>query len=353
MNRNNEGSLYTFIDHGDELSAVINKKAGELFQQLNGFDVQGSGIDDFGKYYFATHHTGKRLFFSIESSADIIYRSVKRVGKDIGDTSFTDYGAGLGTLFLLAGKMGFKTVFYNDLFPVWCDNAKIICKQLSIPVTDFIAGDIDALINYGKNNTIHFDIIASRNVIEHIYRLRSFYSKLYESGLTTVCYATTTANYHNIAMRIKHYRYHGKMEMNVYRKQRETEIRKWVPGINEKDCAELVKITRGRAFTDFTDAVNLYLDKKPVPPVEFLQTNTCDCITGVWAENIITKNNYTDIIEKAGFAIDYSAGFWDTHYKYGVVNLITRSFNSIIKILGKKGYWLSPFVNVVAYNKQS
>lgn len=352
MKRSTDGSEYTFIHHDDALGRLLNEKANELFLQLRSFDVQQSGISDFGKHYFSAHHTGGRLFFSIESSASIIYDSVKKVNKDLADTSFTDYGAGLGTLFLLAGKLGFKMVFYNDLFPEWSDNARAICAQLGIPITDFVTGDIDTLIEYGKKNALYFDIIASRNVIEHIYSLRNFYTTLYRSQLTTLCYATTTANFHNPAMRLKHYLYHAKMEKKYYRKQREEEIRRLAPRVNKHDLGQLIKLTRGRAFNDLSDAVKLFLDKKPVPPVEFLGTNTCDCKNGVWAENIITRKNYAHIIETAGFSLDYSAGFWDTHYKYSLANGITRLFNRIISVLGKKGYWLSPFVKVVAYTEQ-
>ena len=345
-------TVHYFLSPVDDLSILINEKANRLFQQLNALDVQQTGISEAGKYYFSKHHTGKRLFFSIESSADIIYHSVKRTDKPLTDINFTDYGAGLGTLFLLAGLIGFKKVFYNDLFPEWSENAKIISNELNIPITDFITGDIDVMIDYGKRNNIYFDIVASRNVVEHIYNLRSFYTKLYQSQLTTLCYSTTTANYHNIAMRLKHYWYHAKLERQYYKKQREDYIRELVPGISEPDIVQLVKLTRGRAFTDLTDAVNAYLAKQPVTKVEFLRTNTCDCSNGVWGEHIITRKEYKSIIEGVGFSADYTAGFWDTNYTFVIVNIFTKLFNKLIKLLGKKGYWLSPFVNVVAYTKK-
>ena len=208
------------------------------------------------------------------------------------------------------------------------------------------------MIDHGKRNNVYFDIIASRNVVEHIYNLRSFYAKLYESQLTTLCYATTTANYHNIAMRLKHYWYHKKTERQYFKKQREDFTRESHPGIGATELSRLVSLTRGRAFNDFTDAVKAYLAKEPVPEVEFLSTNTCDCRTGVWAEHLITKKNYRDIIETAGFSADYTAGFWDTNYTFAIVNIFTKLLNGCIKLLGKKGYWLSPFVNVVAYTKK-
>ncbi|MEP7256650.1 MAG: methyltransferase domain-containing protein [Ferruginibacter sp.] len=342
---------HKFIEPYDDLARLINDKANQLYEKLLLLDISDTAIDDFGKYYFNNHHTGSRLFFSIQSSADIIYRSVKKTGKDISAVSFIDYGAGLGTLFLLAGTAGFKQVYFNDYFPQWADYAKIICSKLDITLTGFISGDIDAVIDHGKKNDVYFDIVASRNVVEHIYDLRSFYSKLYQSNLTTVCYATTTANYHNIAMRLKHYWYHNKAEKTTYQKQREEYIKELMPAASSNDLLQLVKLTRGRAFKDFTNAIDMYFLKKPLPPVEFLGTNTCDCKTGVWAEHLITKKNYDDIIQNAGFTMEYTAGFWDTNYKYVFVNLITRLLNRIIIISGKKGYWFAPFVNIVAGKK--
>ena len=339
---------HKFIETKDDTARLINDRANHLYQKLAVLDISNTDIDSYGKAYFINHHTGNRLFFSIQSSADIIYQSVKRTNKPIAELTFIDYGAGLGTLFLLAGMAGFKKVYFNDYFPQWAGYAKTICNKLDITIDDFISGDIDAVIDFGKVNNIHFDILASRNVVEHIYKLRDFYTKLSQSGITSVCYATTTANYHNPAMRLKHYWHHYQVEKNAYKKQRADFIKELVPTITDADLNALVKHTRGRAFADFTNALDLYFKKQPIPAVEFLRTNTCECKTGVWAENLITRSNYFDIIQQAGFTIEYTAGFWDTHYKHGIVNLVTGILNRLIKITGKKGYWFAPFVNITA-----
>lgn len=342
---------YIFINPTNDIARLINNRANHLHQKLALLDISNTDIDDFGKYYFTNHHGGRRLFFSIQSSANIIYNSVKKINRTIPQITFIDYGAGLGTLFLLAGLVGFKKVYFNDYFPQWAGYAKTICDMLEITIDDYIPGDIDAVINYSKVNNVHFDIVASRNVVEHIYKLRNFYRKLYQSGITSICYATTTANYQNPAMRLKHYWHHYQVEKTMYKKQRAEYIKELVPSINDEDLHQLVKLTRGRAFEDFTNAVDLYFKKQTIPTVEFLRTNTCDCRTGVWAENLITRQNYFDIIENAGFGVEYTAGFWDTHYKYGMLNFITGILNRLIKIAGKKGYWFAPFVNITAAKK--
>lgn len=348
MMQPHSANLQDFIKITDELSALLNRKSNELFDKLRTLDVQHTAIDEAGKQYFSSHHTGRRLYFSIQSSARIIYDAVKQTGRPADELSFTDYGAGLGTLFLLAGITGFKSVYYNDLFPDWTENARILCRELDITITDFITGDVDSMIGYSKTKNIHFDIIASRNVIEHIYSLSAFYSKLRASGCTSLVYSTTTANYHNPVMLLKHVLFHRKLERSYFPEQRRAWIKELAPGIGNKELAELTSITRGRAFDDFTRTVQDYLEKKPVPPVPWLGSNTCDCRTGVWAEHIITKANYASILEEAGFNMEYTPGFWDTHYRFAMLNIFTRALNGIIRKLGKKGIALAPFVNVVA-----
>ena len=132
---------HKFIEPYDDLARLINDKANQLYDKLLVLDISDTAIDNFGKYYFTHHHGGNRLFFSIQSSADIIYRSVKKTGKDISSVSFIDYGAGLGTLFLLAATVGFNQVYFNDYFPQWAGYAKIICRKLDITITGFISGD--------------------------------------------------------------------------------------------------------------------------------------------------------------------------------------------------------------------
>ena len=66
---------------------------------------------------------------------------------------------------------------------------------------------------------------------------------------------------------------------------------------------------------------------------------------------MLTKGEYTSIINQSGFKIDFTAGYWDTHYSSAAINGLTKIFNQLIKLMGKKnGVLLSPFVNIAAYN---
>jgi 2-polyprenyl-3-methyl-5-hydroxy-6-metoxy-1,4-benzoquinol methylase len=339
-----------FLIVHDALSITINNKANELFNTLQNFDATKLNLEDRFKNYFIHHHLQKRLFFSIQNSAFIIYHAVKKTGRPINELNFIDYGAGLGTLFMLGGMLGFKRCIYNDYLPDWKNAARSICEAMEIPVTDYITGDIDEVLNYADSKEFKFDIIASRNVIEHVYSLSRFYTLIREHNINTITFSTTAATYHNPAMHLLFYSIHKKLEKKTYYPQRKEAIKKLWPSITEKQLIDLTKKTRGKAMEDFYKAIEQYREHKNIEPVPFLRTNSCDCFTGYWCEHLLKKNEYEYFVTQSGFKMEFTCGFWDTHYNSTLLNILTCFFNRVIVLLGKKGYLLSPFVNIIAYN---
>ena len=338
-----------FLKGDDLLAELINKKANELFLTLQHFNTAMLDIDAYLKDYFVNHHLGKRLFFSIQNSAHIIYQAVKKTGKLIEQISITDYGAGLGTMYMLAGMLPFKRVVYNDYLPDWKSTAESICKTLHIDIDGYVTGDIDAVLNYAATEGFTFDIIASRNVIEHIYSLPFYYEEICRHNPAAVIFSTTSANFQNPVMRLKHYLLHKKIEKEQYLPYRKKELQKEWPAINTKQLNELATLTRGKAKEDFSNALADYKNNRPVTPVLFLRSNTCLPDSGYWCEHLLSKDEYASIINKAGFSMEYTAGYWDTNYATGFMNLLGSFLNKLIGLFGKKGYFFSPFVNVVAF----
>lgn len=342
---------FILLKGDDVLAIAVNQKAAELFTLLQNFDAASLVIDNHFKDYFIQYHLGKRLHFSIENSAHIIYQAVKKTGKGVAQINIADYGAGLGTLYLLAGMMGFKTVVYNDYLPDWKDAAITISKALKIKIDGFVTGDIDAVTKYAAEKSFLFDIIASRNVIEHIYSLDFFYGELLRHNPAAVIFSTTSANFHNPAMRLKHYLLHKKIEKKQYRPLRIKELQKIWLAITDKQTQELADLTRGKAKKDFTDAVEDYKNNKQVIPVKFLRSNTCICTFGYWCEHLLANNEYNAIISEAGYSMDFTAGYWDTNYQSDLMNLLAKFLNKLIILTGKQGILFSPFVNIIAYSK--
>lgn len=338
-----------FLSVKDELSKAINSKAEELYLLLSNFDAATLQTSDFFKEYFDNHHLGRRLIFSIQSSAHILYQAIKKSNKKVEDLNIVDYGAGLGTLFMLGSMLGVKRFVYNDHLSEWKNNAELICKTFKMFITNYVVGDIKNVIDYANSDGFKFDIVVSRNVIEHIYNLPDFYKAIYQHNPTAIIYSTTTANCHNPATRIQHILYHRKIENKYYSVLRKKTIQQLHPELSEEQLTELTALTRGKALSDFSEAIDNYLQHKPVTPVPYLKTNTCDFENGVWVEHLLSKKTYTEIINTAGFKLEYSAGFWDTNYKNSLINFCTKILNKVIILMGDNGYLIAPFINVVAY----
>jgi hypothetical protein len=137
---------FIFVQGDDPLAKQINEKASELFAQLQKFDASALPIAGHLRDYFIQHHLGSRLFFSIQNSAHIIYQSVMKTGQSIETISIADYGAGLGTLYLLAGMLPLKRIVYNDYLPDWKETAAAISANLKIEIDGFVTGDIDEVL---------------------------------------------------------------------------------------------------------------------------------------------------------------------------------------------------------------
>src|SRR5690349_24799507 len=102
-----------FLPFEDELGQVINSAAAELYRTIVNVDANSLGMPEHCLAYFTSSHS-KRLFFSIETSAHILHRSINLTGMPAAEISLMDYGAGVGTLFLLAKMIGCKNVVYSD-----------------------------------------------------------------------------------------------------------------------------------------------------------------------------------------------------------------------------------------------
>lgn len=351
--KSSSANSHSFIQVVDQLSETINHHANALYSDLKNLDPQKLNIDESFRQYFVNHHLGNRLFFSIQNSCHILYQSVIKTKKPLTAITLVDYGAGLGTLFMLAGKLGFKKTIYNDYLPEWKETAEQICKTLQIKIDAFVTGDIEEVIAYAEKNTFRYDIFASRNVIEHLYRLDKFYTLVHNHHENAVIFSTTTANYHNPAMWLIHYFLHKKIEKKVHLPARMEAISKRLPELPRNQLLELAKLTRGRAGHDFETAIQDYQNNKSIELPDFIHSNTCDFNTGYWSERILKKKEHAFFAKQAGFIFECTPGYWDTHYNSVWKNGAAFIFNRLIRILDNQGIVLSPFINLIACGRSN
>lgn len=339
-----------FLPQRDELSLLIQGKAEELLNKLQTLPVETLGMPDYCLAYFKGSHF-KRLFFSIETSAHLLYNSISLSKKPVHEIVLMDYGAGVGTLYTLAKMIGCQKVIYNDHLPDWKQSAQLIAEAIGVNVDEYITGDIDTTLSELKARNIQCDIITSRNVIEHIYKLDDFYSAIAQHQPNALIYSSTTANYNNPASRVKHWLWHRRWEKQ-YWKERHAFIAGIAPELSDNIVSELSNRTKGMAFPEIQTCVNDYNRTKKLPAPLPVGSNTCEPSNGVWAEHIIPFSEYRELIDKNYFKVNFQPGFWDTHYSKGWKNMMGKLLNSIIKLNNTIGIWIAPFIYVVAEKRK-
>lgn len=335
----------------DELSRLIQEKAAVLYRKLADVQVKELGLPPLPEKYYNQHHN-HRLFFSIQTAAELLYRSIKLKGKPVQELILMDYGGGMGSLFLLAGMIGCRKVIYNDILEDMTAAARILCSYLGVPVNVFIAGDYTATIAELNKQGIQCDIILSRNVIEHIYDLDRFYAEMAAGQPQALIYFSTTANFQNPAMLWYHKRLHARAERDHNRPKREAIIRKALPALEGAMLEKLALATRGLAAGDLERAIENYRQNGILPDPDMHYTNSCDPENGLWYEHIIPVRDYRQIIESKGYRLTVLPAFWDTHYKSALKNAFGKAMNFLTRLLGpRNGLKVTAFIYIIAEKK--
>ena len=340
-----------FLSHDDDLGQLINSGATELYRRLKQINADKLGMPEHCLDYFKSSHS-TRLFFSTETSAHILYRSIKMTDKMPDQITLMDYGAGVGTLFLLAKIIGCKNVIYSDHLEDWRISAELIANAINIKIDHYIVGDIDDCLDVLDKLNIQCDIITSRNVIEHIYKLEKFYAVIHKKQSNAIVFSSTTANKSNPAVAIKHKLWHNKWE-KVYRGKRMVTIERQSPGMALFRKEKLATATRGLAADELRNAIEEYRKSGKLPNPVVFESNTCDPSNGVWAENLLGTRTYRRLIDENKFTVSFAPGFWDTHYSKSYLNRAAGFLNKLIANGGSMALRLAPFMYVIARPKKA
>jgi 2-polyprenyl-3-methyl-5-hydroxy-6-metoxy-1,4-benzoquinol methylase len=335
-----------FLPETDDLSRQLNSQANNLLQRLKSLDVDALKLPFYCQEYFKSSHS-TRLFFSIQTSARLLFRACQFCEKKPADICIMDYGAGVGTLYLLAGMSGFQKVIYNDHLEDWKLSAEKIATAIGIAIDEYIVGDIDVTLKNIKEKNISLNLIVSRNVLEHIYKPGNFFASIRKYFPNCVVFSSTTANAANPASVFKHQRWHSKWEKE-FLKQRMKIILERISGMNEQEASELARTTRGLAMEDLDRAIEDYRVSRKLPELNVTGSNTCDPANGVWFENLLPFSEWRQIISKAGFNPSFQPGFWDTHYKASWKNVMGRLLNNMSDINPAVAMTTAPFIYIIA-----
>ncbi len=349
------------------LLSEIDSAAGRLFEKLAILDVDRLNISDYNKLYIKNYISG--LTSNLQKYSYILSLSLSHFKDTYDKFVLVDYGGGTGILSLLAKELGIGTVIYNDIYNVSCADAYILASSIGNVADYYVQGDTDDLAAFLTENKINCNAIASYDVIEHVYRMETFFSKIVRLSQVPFCIvmASGSNKYNPINVRrmkkvqiINEYedreKKYGHKErdcLKSYLRVRKEIIENYLKSINtiisEAELNTLSKNTRGLMTHDIHAYVEEYirtgkLSSKPDHP-----TNTCDPLTGNWSEHIFDPYVYKDIFMGAGFEFNVLGGPISNSNKF-FINHLNTLLNFFIGRT-KYGMIISPFITIYCYPK--
>jgi hypothetical protein len=341
----------------DRLLAEINAAASRLFDKLSGLNISNLDISDYNQQYLARYQ--RKLRTNLQRLAYVLSWALAASSNKWGDLSLVDYGGGSGLMSLLAKECSLGTVIYTDIYEVSCRDAEIIAQTLDDKADYYVCGDIEAVINFLAANAIRCDIFVSCDVIEHIYNLEQFFRKLH--GLAEGFFSlalTTHANPLNpiisrilmqkqrdVELRDREYQIGHKQRdsLKSYRRIRAEMVQNHADGaLAQNEIEQLARATRGLMESDIKRAVDDYLSTKRMPTPLRHPTNTCDPITGNWADRLMEPSELQRLLLKAGFKVEILSCYYGRPQNL-IKKTVAHFLDMAIYAFGKQGLRLAPY----------
>lgn len=325
----------------------IEAAAERLAVRVRELDLSVLEISEYNQRYLSGIVRNLRGMLTL--NAYLLSLAFAGATKPLGETVFVDYGGGCGILSFLAVELGVGTVIYNDIYDVSCQDARKIGLALQRPAAAYVSGDIDELVQYVRSSSLRVDTIVSYDVIEHIYDLGSYFLKLprLSDGSMRVVFASS-ANSHNPVinrqrMRVQHEienkdrpREWGHKERDAlqsYLGIRRDIISAHAPHLEQDVVEKLAQATRGLIKHDIERVVDGYCATRSIACSPAHPSNTCDPLTGNWAEHLMDTGEVSKMLSDTGFKVSVLPGYYDSAGK-SYKRVIKEALNRAISLSG-------------------
>lgn len=333
--------------------------ATSLEKKLAALNLLNLQLSEYNTRYFGEYiETEEKRFANLTRYSFILIWVLSSLDKPKDEIVFLDHGGGHGMLSLLAKEYGLGTVIHNDIYPISCEDAMKIGSFLNIEADEYIPGDIDTVLDYLTKNNKACDAIANYDVIEHVYDIEDFLSKIHllSSGPMGV-FLGSAANERNprINRQLKAMQRefeHKDRKLKFGRKPTDAlraivELRKeiiseYLPELTNKEIEQLSNLTRGLIVDDIHQILDKYKESGVYPDSPSHPTNVCDPYTGNWFEHLMNPDELVKILNSTGFQTEIICGYYDQPNNY-VKSLVKMVLNLVIRIMGSKGLFIAPY----------
>lgn len=351
------------ITLNEELAKSLRLAVDGLFNDMRYLDPLELNISEYNQRYLKGHL--QSLPIALQRYAWILGGALSQLRKPLADTVFIEYGGGTGFLSLLAKRLGIGTVIYNDIYDVSCRDSEGIARTLGCVADYYVEGVIDDLVAFCNKHNIKCDSMGSNAVLEHIYDIDNFLSKLQllsHEGTTMVHatdanmffypYAKSVSKQQKEVETRDRQRQWGWKErdcLSAYQNERKKIITSYMPNLNDDEIECLAKVTRGLMHNDILKAVDGYVHSRELPTLIEHPTNTCDPYTGNWTEHLMNPYYLVETLVSNGFDAKVLPVFWAELYTSSIRNL-PKLFNYMIRISNTPLYFSRGYALYAQYS---
>jgi 2-polyprenyl-3-methyl-5-hydroxy-6-metoxy-1,4-benzoquinol methylase len=333
---------------------LINQSIDKLSLKLGKLNLDDLNISEYNRKYLKDYINNLSFFMPLYKG--LLEKVINKLSKPIIESSFVDYGGGCGLLSFLAIELGFEKVIYNDIYQVSVNDVKVISKALNLKIDYFVSGDVSQFTSFINQNKIKVDHICSFDVLEHIYDLEDWFTNINKIPKPFSLCFMTSANSSNPYLNRKLKKIHYKAEYigsNIHKgwKERDSnlpflEIRKNIiskniTNVSQETIIRLAKNTKGLFGADILKHAKKQLNTINFKDKNKYTTNTCDPLTGNWAEHIININTLRKKIENKNTSVQFT----NSSYSYSdnrILNIPKFIMNLLMRIFGKQNLFFSP-----------
>ncbi len=289
----------------------LNSLAAAFVVKYKSFDIKSLDLEQYNKTYVL------KYLENIEYNTYLACELLNGIDQVASYDKIIDFGGGIGFNSAFYSYIGFKEVVYIDIDPISTKDAQLINTSMGFKNIDYRSGDYSLLTDYNLDQSI----VCSRDVIEHVYDLKEFFSVTSKAKTNR----HNTAAVSNAIFRSKEFaRIHytaehvGNKKSIIksrdnslpYKELRESIIQEFNPNISKEKLNEAVSQTRGLIKSEIIAFLKTGLISENNKSI--LGTNTCDPNTGNWAERTLSFRQYQKLAEEAGVSLEFSLAKYNT-----------------------------------------
>jgi hypothetical protein len=355
--------LYSYLKKplSPELSNMINCASIRLHNKLISINIQNTNISDYNQHYLDNYLISPTDI--LQRYSHILALALNGSTVPLDEFVLVDYGGGTGLLSLLAREIGIGHIIYNDIYDVSCRDIKKLSECLGLKIDDYICGDIDYLVSYVNSKSIKVSAIVSYDVIEHIYDINEFLKKsTYISNRAFRIIHASSANNKNPFYvrdikkeqwnyehreRNKVWGWKERDSLTSYLDMRKNIISNFAPKLQQEEIDRLASLTRGLKKEDIEIYVNKYVNNEKIEYKMDHTTNTCDPMTGNWAEHLMDAEWLAAILTKEGFDVEILPGYW-CYRNNNLKGFISKIFDALIYLFKGETLYIAPYFIIYA-----